>query len=136
MGKSEGEGNAVFLNDAPDIIRKKVMRAVTDAGPTEKNQKKPDVIENIFTLMKIVSSGETVKFFEEQYNNCTIRYGDMKKQLADDMVSFVAPIAEKIKSAETDDALLKKVIKLGKEKATLSADKTMKEVRSIIGFFS
>lgn len=136
MGKSEGEGNAVFLNDSPEVIRKKVMRAVTDAGPTEKNQKKPEVIENIFTLMKIVSPGETVKFFDEQYNNCTIRYGDMKKQLADDMVNFVTPLAEKIKSAETDDALLKKAIKLGKEKATESVDKTMKEVRSIIGFFS
>lgn len=136
MGKSEGEGNAVFLNDPPEVIRKKVMRAVTDSGPTEKNQKKPDVIENIFTLMKLVSADETVNFFDDQYNNCTIRYGDMKKQLAEDMVKFIAPITEKIKSAEADDALLKRAIRFGKEKAADSADKTMKEVRGIIGFFS
>ncbi len=41
MGKSEGEGNAIFLADDPKVIRKKVMRAVTDAGPTEKNSAKP-----------------------------------------------------------------------------------------------
>jgi len=44
MGKSEGEGNAIFLADPPELIRKKVMRAVTDAGPTEMNQEKPDLI--------------------------------------------------------------------------------------------
>ncbi|MFI5217977.1 MAG: tryptophan--tRNA ligase [Bacteroidia bacterium] len=134
MGKSEGEGNAVFLNDSVDVIRKKVMRAVTDAGPTQMNQPKPEAIENIFTLMKVVSSNDTLKNFEDQYNNCTIRYGDMKKQLAEDMIKFISPFTEKIKETESDDVLLKKVIKMGKEKATTSADKTMKEVREIIGF--
>ena len=41
MGKSEGEGNAIFLADSPEIIRKKVMRAVTDSGPEKENQEKP-----------------------------------------------------------------------------------------------
>jgi len=134
MGKSEGDGNAVFLNDTTDVIRKKVMRAVTDTGPTEKNQSKPEAIENIFTLMKIVSSADTVNFFDEQYNNCAIRYGDMKKQLAEDMIKFVIPLSEKIKETENNDVLLKKVIAAGKEKANASADKTMKEVRRVIGF--
>jgi len=136
MGKSEGEGNAVFLADSPEAIRKRVMKAVTDAGPTEKNQKKPEAIENIFTLLKIVSTDETVKFFDDHYNNCTIRYGDLKKQLAEDMVKFIAPFSEKIKEIENDEALLKRVMKMGKEKASESADKTMKAVREIIGFVS
>jgi Tryptophanyl-tRNA synthetase len=50
MGKSEGEGNAIFLNDDPKTLRKKVMRAVTDSGPTENNQKKPEAIQNLFTI--------------------------------------------------------------------------------------
>jgi tryptophanyl-tRNA synthetase len=136
MGKSEGEGNAVFLADSSEVIRKRVMKAVTDSGPTEKNQKKPEAIENIFTLMKMVSAPDTLNFFDEQYNNCTIRYGDMKKQLAEDMVKFISPFSEKIKEVENDDALLKRVMKTGKEKASESADKTMKEVRNIIGFAS
>jgi tryptophanyl-tRNA synthetase len=43
MGKSEGEGNAIFLSDDPKTIRNKVMRAVTDSGPTEPNQVKPEL---------------------------------------------------------------------------------------------
>ena len=133
MGKSEGEGNAVFLIDEPEVIRKKVMRAVTDTGPTEPNQPKTEAIENIFTLMKIVSSASTVEHFETAYNNCTIRYGDMKKQLAEDMITYLAPMREKIKAMLSDEKFLSKVAKQGAEKATESAGKTMTEVKNIIG---
>ena len=136
MGKSEGEGNAVFLKDEPEVIRKKVMRAVTDSGPTEPNQKKPEVIENLFTLMKLVSSDDTVQHFEDSYNNCSIRYGDMKKQVAEDMNIFVAPIREKIKEISSDDKLISKVVKEGAEKARESGRKTLSEARKIIGIRS
>jgi tryptophanyl-tRNA synthetase len=134
MGKSEGEGNAIFLADPADVIRKKVMRAVTDAGPTEKNQEKSEPIENLFQLMKVVSSPETVNYFDEQYNNCTIRYGDLKKQLAEDMVNFTAPFREKIMELSSDDAYLHKVAVMGRDKARESARKTISDVRHIIGF--
>ncbi|MBP6872377.1 MAG: tryptophan--tRNA ligase [Bacteroidales bacterium] len=134
MGKSEGEGNAIFLADEPGVIRKKVMRAVTDAGPTEKNQARPEPIENLFQLMKVVSKPETVAFFDEQYNNCTIRYGDLKKQLAEDMVSFTEPFREKIKELSGNDAYLHKVAMLGRDKARESARKTISDIRRIIGF--
>jgi tryptophanyl-tRNA synthetase len=134
MGKSEGEGNAIFLADPPEVIRKKVMRAVTDAGPTAKNQEKPEAIENLFQLMKVVSSPDTVSFFDDQYNNCTIRYGDLKKQLAEDMVNFTAPFREKILELSADDAYLHKVARLGCDKARESAAKTISDVRHIIGF--
>lgn len=134
MGKSEGEGNAIFLADEPGVIRKKVMRAVTDAGPTEKNQAKPEPIGNLFQLMKVVSKPETVAFFEEQYNNCTIRYGDLKKQLAEDMVAFTEPFREKIKELSGNDAYLHKVAMLGRDKARESARKTISDIRKIIGF--
>jgi len=95
MGKSESEGNALFLKDDADTIRKKIMRAVTDSGPTEPNSAKPEAIENLFNLIKLVSSPDTISHFETAYNNCTIRYGDLKKQLAEDMVTFMAPITQK-----------------------------------------
>ncbi len=133
MGKSEGEGNAVFLADSADVIRKKVMRAVTDAGPTELNQQKPEAVQNLFTLMSVLSKTETVLHFEELYNNCKIRYGDLKKQLAEDMIAFIQPLSEKIKEISSDEDFLKKVMRQGKEKAHVSASKTIKEVREIIG---
>ncbi|MBK6347595.1 MAG: tryptophan--tRNA ligase [Bacteroidales bacterium] len=134
MGKSEGEGNAIFLIDEPAVIRKKVMKAVTDSGPTEPNQPKPQAIENIFNLMKALSKPETLSFFEEEYNQCRIRYGDMKKQLAEDIIIFTDPLREKIREISADEKYLHRVVRLGKEKAHESASKTINEVREIIGF--
>jgi tryptophanyl-tRNA synthetase len=136
MSKSESEGSAIYLADTPEAIRKKVMRAVTDSGPTGMNQPKPQPIENIFGLMKVLSSEETYNFFNEQYNTCKIRYGDMKKQLAEDVVKFVAPFSEKIKQLHADSGYLRKVVEMGAEKARASAQKTIREVREIIGFKS
>ncbi|MDD3859031.1 MAG: tryptophan--tRNA ligase [Bacteroidales bacterium] len=132
MGKSEGNG--IFLADEEAVIRKKIMRAVTDAGPTEPNSKMPEVIANLFTIMDIVSTPDTVKFFKEKYANCEIRYGDLKKQLAEDVIKLIAPINKRIKEIDSDNEYLSKVAKQGAEKARESASKTLKEVREIIGF--
>jgi tryptophanyl-tRNA synthetase len=133
MGKSEGEMNAVFLAESPESIRKKVMKAVTDAGPTLPDSPKPESVQNLFTLMKVVSSAEAIQFFEEKWNDCSIRYGDMKKQLAEDMITFLAPLRERILEIQQDEAYLQKVMKMGKEKAHASAASTVKQVREIIG---
>ena len=133
MGKSEGEGNAIFLADSPEVIRKKVMRAVTDSGPTEPGQAKPESISNLFQLMNLVSSADTIAFFEERWNACDIRYGDMKKQLAEDMILFTHPLRERIAEIQKDDDLLNRVIRQGAEKARESASKTLHEVRTVIG---
>lgn len=134
MGKSEGEGNAIFLNDDPKKLRKKIMRAVTDSGPTQMNQEKPEAIENLFTLLKVVSQPDVIEYFDDQYNNCNIRYGDLKKQLAEDMIAFTEPFREKIAELSSDNDYIKKVMNMGAEKARISGRKTIDEVRQIIGF--
>ncbi|HOR39478.1 MAG TPA: tryptophan--tRNA ligase [Paludibacteraceae bacterium] len=136
MGKSEGEGNAIFLSDEPEAIRKKVMKAVTDAGPTQPHQEKSQPIENLFQLMRAVSSAETLAYFEEQYDSCQIKYGEMKKQLAEDMITFTAPFREKIKDLLGNKDYLSNVARMGKEKAQENARKTIRDVREIIGFKS
>jgi len=132
MGKSEG--NTIYLSDAPEEIEKKVKRAITDSGPKEFNSPKPDYIENLFTLMKAVSEPEVVQHYEELWNKCEIRYSDMKKQLAEDIIKVTSPIRERILEIEKDDAYLHKVTTEGAEKARESASKTLKEVRQIMGF--
>ena len=132
MGKSEG--NAIYLIDDEKTISKKVMRAVTDAGPTEPNSEKPEPIQNLFTLMEIVSAPEVYQHFDGLYNDCAIRYGDMKKQLAADINAFCAPIRERILDIQDDKELLSRVARIGAEKARESASKTIDEVRHIIGF--
>lgn len=133
MSKSENQYATLYLSDDDDLIRKKVMKAKTDSGPTEPNSSKPDYIENIFLLMKLVSATEVVEKFESDYNNCTIRYGDMKKQLAEDMVAFISPIREKAENIRTDEKYLKEVMEKGAVKARKSAGATMELVRQSMG---
>ncbi len=131
MGKSDG--NAIYLYDDEKTIRKKVMKAVTDSGPTEMNQEKPEAIKNLFTIMTVVSTPDTVEHFNNAYNNCTVRYGDLKKQLAEDIIKFTTPIKNKIDDVLANTDYLARVTKQGAEKAHESGAKTIKEVREIIG---
>ncbi|APU96910.1 tryptophan--tRNA ligase [Sphingobacterium sp. B29] len=133
MGKSNGEADCIYLSDSETVIRKKVMRAVSDSGPTEMNQPKPEAIQNLFDLMKVVSTADTLQHFDELYNKCEIRYGDFKKQLAEDMVLATNDVRSRIEDISNDDAYIAKVAKMGAEKASESAHKTLKEVREIIG---
>lgn len=133
MSKSENQYATLYLSDDDELIRKKVMKAKTDSGPTEPHSSKPDYIENIFGLMKLVSSNEVITKFEADYNNCVIRYGDMKKQLGEDMVRFISPIREKAETIRNDSVYLKEVMEKGAEKARKSAKATMELVRQAIG---
>lgn len=132
MGKSEGNG--LYLIDDPKVIRKKVMSAVTDAGPAEPNQTPPEPIENLFTIMSLVSTPDTVQFFRDRYADCSIRYGDMKKQLAEDITNYLAPIRERYNDIYNDEAYLHRITTEGREKARESAQATIREVRRLFGF--
>lgn len=134
MGKSEGNG--IYLAEEPASIRKKVMRAVTDSGPAEPNSPVSEPVQNLFTIMEVVSQKEVLDQFKEDYAKCTIRYGDLKKKLAEDIITFTTPIREKINAIAADDTYLRKVAEMGREKAHESASKTIKDVREIIGFKS
>ncbi|MEN9350361.1 MAG: hypothetical protein RL372_1339 [Bacteroidota bacterium] len=138
MSKSENQMNTLYLADEDDVIRKKIMKAKTDGGPLTPNAPMPAYIENLFTLMGLVSTSDTVEKFKSDYNNssegnCIIRYGDLKKQLAEDMAAFIKPIREKATDLQKDTATLQKIMKLGAEKAGESASKTLTLVRSAIG---
>ncbi|MBR2424093.1 MAG: tryptophan--tRNA ligase [Tidjanibacter sp.] len=134
MGKSEGNG--IYLSDPDNVIRKKVMKAVTDSGPTEPNSPISEPIQNIFTIMESVSTPDTIAFFKEKYASCEIRYGDLKKQLAEDIIAAVAPIRERIEEIRSNDKYLHEVTALGAEKARKSAQQTVDAVREIMGIYS
>lgn len=132
MGKSDG--NCIYLYEDAASIRKKVMKAVTDSGPVGLNSEKPEVIQNLFTFLDIVSTKDTYNYFNDKWNDGTIRYGDLKKQLAEDVVAFTEPIRERIEEYMGNTELLDKIARQGAEKARESATKTIEEVRKIIGF--
>jgi len=133
MGKSEG--NCIYLIDEPKTIEKKVKSALTDNGPEGENTPKPDCIENLFTILKVVSTPEVVAHFDNLWNTGEQRwYGSLKKQLAEDIIKTTTPIRERINDIKNDDAYLEKVMKTGAEKARENAAKTIREVREILGF--
>ena len=134
MGKSEGNG--IYLSDPDNVIRKKVMKAVTDSGPTEPNSPISEPIKNIFTIMEAVSTPDTIDYFKEKYASCEIRYGDLKKQLAEDIIATVAPIRERIEEIRSNDKYLHEVTAMGAEKARRSAQQTIDAVREIMGIYS
>ena len=131
MGKSEG--NCIYLIDDEKTLRKKVMRAVTDEGPKEPNSVISQPIENLFSLMDLVSAPEVVQHYKDAYADCSIRYGDLKKQLAEDILKITLPIRERILDIKGNDEYLNKIVKQGAERARETASKTLREVREIMG---
>ena len=136
MGKSESEGNAIFLRDDEKTITNKLKKAVSGDTPTIPNQEKTEAVQNLFSLMKLVSAPETLEHYEELYNNCTIQYGYMKKQLAEDIIAFTKPLKEKILELENNPAYINKIAKDGAEKARISSRSTLDGVQEIMGLKS
>jgi tryptophanyl-tRNA synthetase len=84
--------------------------------------------------MSIVSEPDTVRFFQEKHAAAEIRYGDMKKQLAEDIIKVTEPIRIRINDLLSNKSYLARVVSTGAEKARASASRTVREVREIIGY--
>lgn len=136
MGKSEAEKNTIFMGEEPEVIRKKVMRAKSDQGPEQPGQPISEEVQHLFTLMEAVSAPDVQQHYKDQYSQAAIRYGDMKKQLAEDIVQFAAPIRERMLEYAANDDYLSKVVRQGAERARESASKTIREVRELVGIKS
>lgn len=136
MSKSAGEWDSIYMSDEDDVLRKKIMKAVTATveGPSEPGTEKPAPIQNLLDLMALVCDETVCRSFEEDYYKGSIRFGDMKKQLAEDMSRFIAPYRERINEVMHNESLLSRVARQGAEKAGASADNTIRQVREIIGF--
>lgn len=131
MGKSEG--NCIYLIDDEKTLRKKVMRAVTDAGPQAPDSPVSEPVANLFSLMELVSEPSTLQHFKAAYADCSIRYGDLKKQLAEDILKVTLPIRERILEIRDDEVYLGRIARHGAERARETAAKTLAEVKHIMG---
>ena len=128
MGKSEG--NTLGLFESPDSLRKKVMAAVTDSGP-EKGRPMSRPIKNLFALMEFCSPPETYRKYRRLYDEGTRKfYGDMKKELARDVVDFATPFREKYLSPDCSPAIAQDVLKEGLKKVEPLANRVFEQVLS------
>ncbi len=131
MGKSEG--NCIYLVDEEKVLRKKVMRAVTDEGPKTPGQPVSEPVNNLLTLMELTTAPEIVQSYRDAYADCSIRYGDMKKQLAEDILKVTTPVRERYQAIRADEAYIAKVVSLGAERARERASRTLQEVKKAMG---
>lgn len=131
MGKSEG--NCIYLIDEEKALRKKVMRAVTDEGPKEPGSPMTEPIANLFTLLELTSAPEVVEHFRQAYADCSIRYGDLKKQLAEDILAVTTPIRQRILDIQANDEYLSRAVRIGAERARAAAADTLAQVREVMG---
>lgn len=126
------EGSAIFLAEEPAVIKKMVMRAVTDVGPLPGGKMSPGVA-NLFTLLGEFSAPEIVKAMKAEYKAGTLRYGDLKKQLAEDMIEALRPIREKYLELAAKPETVKEILADGADRARKIAQATMAEVREKMG---
>jgi tryptophanyl-tRNA synthetase len=135
MSKSESGSNAIFLIDSDKDIEKKIKGAKTDSGPTAPNQPLSPEIENLFMLMSLVGADEQVKYFREKWDKGEGKwYGELKKQLIEELVKFISPLRQRIEELKKDEDYISKVVKNGAEKARESASATLRIMRETIGF--
>lgn len=130
MSKSLGPNHIIYLNDEPSVIEKKLARAVTDTG-TEK--KMTLGVANLFTLLEIFGEPGQVEFYKEAHKNGTIRYADLKANLAKVIAHHFADFRQKRKALEKDPGLVIEIITTGNEKARAAAEETIATVKQKIG---
>ena len=127
MGKSLG--NAIYLSDTPEEITKKVMSAVTDPNRIRKDDKgNPDVCM-VSYYHNLFSSKEECKAVCEECNDVKRGCVACKKQLAQNIIEYLAPMREKRKYYEERPELVDKLLIEGTEKGRKDAKETMRKVR-------
>ena len=130
MSKSE-PGSYIGMFDDPQIIHKKISRAVTATDAHEKEM--PKGVANLFELLGHFSDKSTLDDFTKQYENGTIRYAELKSELAESISKYFQPMRERRAELEKDTKTLERVIEEGKQKAGAIAQLTLQEVRQKIG---
>jgi len=126
MSKSLGDGHCIYIDDQPEIIAKKLSKAVTDTGDGNGLG-----AQNLLDLLKIFSSKEVCdKFFTDQQSG-NLRYSDLKDQLSTDVASYFNEFRKT--KEKISDKQIEKILSKGATKAKKVATQTIKEVRVKIG---
>jgi tryptophanyl-tRNA synthetase len=131
MSKSAGSENSyIALMDAPDVIRRKIRRAVTDSGSEVRGGPDKPALTNLLDVYAILS-GDSVPEIEQRYEGKG--YADFKADLAEVVVGALAPLQARIREREADKSYTLEVLKTGAERAEAIAGRTLAKVRERVG---
>lgn len=132
MSKSEENPNGyILILDSPEVIRKKVSRAVTDSiGEVKYSDDQPGV-KNLMTILSTIK-GMTMEEIEKKYEGQG--YAQFKKDVAEAIVDELAPIQSRVSELLADKKQLEEIYIKGAEKASYIANKTLRKIQKKIGF--
>jgi tryptophanyl-tRNA synthetase len=127
----ENISNYVALLDAPEIIKNKVKRAVTDSGSEICFHESKPGIANLLTIYSAVTN-KSIKDLEKEYQNAG--YGKFKNDLAEVIIEFLQPIQERFHKLRQDKTEMDRILKHGAEMARERAQSMLNKIRQAIGF--
>jgi len=127
MSKSHGAKSYIGINDEPEVIKKKLRKAVST---TEYNE---SIYSFYKTLLDNFGSEKNKNYFANQFDNQDIKFSELKDALAEDISNYFAPFRKKRKELKANPEYVKKVLEEGAEKARVIARETMKEVKEKVG---
>lgn len=131
MSKSHGEKSYIALSDSPEIIRKKISKAVTDSNP---DGSMSAGVTNLFNLLEYVGTKETViANFKSQHTAGTLKYSELKETLADQIISMLEPIQEKYNYYISHPKKVWSILEKGQKQASKIAKKNMEEIKTLVG---
>jgi tryptophanyl-tRNA synthetase len=128
MSKSNAPSTYIALNDSPSVIRQKIAGATTDVG----NEKEISPgTSNLILLLEIFAGKERAEYYWEERRRGTIKYSQMKPELAEAIIRELAPIQKR--RQEISDEEVKKILKQGAERLQSEAQKNIKEIKQAMG---
>ncbi len=135
MSKSEAaQGHAVYILDEPDVIRKKIMRAVTDSGREIVFSDDPAKagVKNLLTIYQAFTGLDTAAV--EDHFAAARGYGDLKKAVAEVVVEALKPIQARYRELTEDVRTIDEVLAQGAERARQVANQTLQQAHQHMGF--
>lgn len=133
---SKSLGNAIYLSDSPDVVRKKVMNMYTD--PARIHPDDPGHIEEnpVFTYLDEFgqkTDGGKIEEYKERYRQGKVGDIEVKKYLIEVLNEFLKPIREKRGKYLKERGIVEKVLKEGNKRTLKEARQTIAEVKSAMG---
>ena len=132
MSKSSDNPNSfILIMDPPEVIRKKISRAVTDAlGVVSYSDDQPGV-KNLISILSAITR-ETPEAIVARYEGKG--YAELKSEVSDALIEELTPVQEKVKALLSDKASLEEIYRKGAEKANYVSNKMLRKMQKKVGF--
>jgi tryptophanyl-tRNA synthetase len=136
MSKSLGEKHYINMFGDPDKIRKQIRSAVTDTGETTEGGKMSPGVENLFNLLKACGKQDEYDTLMNDFENGTLRYGDLKPVVGEAIVELVTPFRERLEDLQSRKKEVQAEIKDSSANIRKIAQQTLREVKELAGLLN